>query len=119
MTFQKSKNPEVNTYLLTIPENIRLLFQKVRMCILETEPDLEEAIKWKNCLTYLSGKENLIQTVLGKEKVSLIFHNGAKLKNHGNLLEGDGAKVRTVRITSLDFEVKALKKLVEESVTMG
>jgi hypothetical protein len=70
-------------------------------------PALNESIKWRNCLVYATTR-NLIQTVVGKGKVSLIFFEGASLKDKYRLLEGDGSKARTMRITSPEFRRTAL-----------
>lgn len=106
----------VEQYLNTIPEENKNLFLEVRNCVLETTPLLEEAIKWKNCLTYVYKGKNLIQTVLGKNKVSLIFHNGAKIKDVDGFLEGDGSKVRTYRINTESFDEKMLANYVSLAI---
>jgi hypothetical protein len=58
--------------------------------------------------------KNHIQTVVGKGKISLIFFEGVALKDKYGLLEGDGNKARTLRITSPDFNRKALQNYVKQ-----
>src|SRR5690349_12986970 len=84
-----------------------------REVILATEQDLHESIKWKNCLVYGTNK-NHIQTVVGKGKISLIFFEGVSLKDKYGLLEGDGNKARTMRITSPSFNKKAFGDHVKQ-----
>jgi len=57
-----------------------------------------------------------IQTVVGKGKISLIFFEGVSLKDAYGLLEGEGNKVRTLRITSSDFSKKALEDYVKQTL---
>jgi hypothetical protein len=82
---------------------------------LAAAPDFNESIKWKNCLVYGTTK-NHIQTVVGNGKISLIFFLGATLKDPYGLLEGDGKKVRTLRITSPEFNREALANYVQQSL---
>ncbi len=117
MTHLPSRNDIVNTYLKTLPENIAPLFSKIRLCILEAGPAFNESIKWKDCLVY-GTKNNHIQTVVGKGKISLIFFNGISLLDDYGLLEGDGKKTRTMRITSLDFDQEALRGYVQQTIQL-
>jgi hypothetical protein len=115
MKYKKSKNDIVNEYIENLNTEIAPLFLEIRDCVLGAGPSLNESIKWKNCLVYGTTK-NHIQTVVGKGKVSLIFFDGVRLKDKFGLLEGDGNKARTVRITSLDFNRKALKDYVKQTL---
>lgn len=115
MQYTKSNNDMVNDYLNALSEDIAPLFLAIRACILAAGPALNESIKWKNCLVYGTAK-NHIQTVLGKGKVSLIFFDGAVLRDQHGLLEGDGNKARTMRITSLEFNKEALSDYVKQTL---
>lgn len=115
MKFKKSKNDIVNEYIKALNEEIAPLFVAVRSAVLAAGPSFNESIKWKNCLVYATEK-NHIQTVVGKGKVSLIFFEGASLKDKYGLLEGDGSKARTMRITSADFNKAALTDYVTQTL---
>ncbi|MBL8080704.1 MAG: DUF1801 domain-containing protein [Anaerolineales bacterium] len=115
MKYAKSKNDIVNEYIHALNEDIAPLFLEIRSCILAAGPSFNESIKWKNCLVYSTTK-NHIQTVVGKGKVSLIFFEGTSLKDKYDLLEGDGSKARTMRITSADFNKKALADYVKQTL---
>lgn len=114
MNYTKSKNDQVNEYIEKIGEE-KELFLKIREVILSVEPSLAESIKWKNCLVYTTNK-NIIQTVLGKKKVSLIFFEGASFRDEWNELNGDGNKTRTMRIESLNFNETALRAYVKLAI---
>lgn len=115
MKFKKSKNDIVNEYISTLSEEIAPLFIAVRAAVLAAGPSLNESIKWKNCLVYATTK-NHIQTVVGKGKISLIFFEGISLKDKYGLLEGDGNKTRTMRITSGAFNKAALTDFVKQTL---
>ena len=115
MKYRKSKNDIVNEYIENLDEDITPLFLEIRECVLAAGPSFNESIKWKNCLVYGTTK-NHIQTVVGKGKVSLIFFEGASLKDKYGLLEGDGNKARTMRITSPDFNKRALTDYVKQTL---
>lgn len=115
MKYQRSQNDIVNEYIENLSEDIAPLFLDVRACVLAAAPAFNESIKWKNCLVYATAK-NHIQTVVGKGKVSLIFFEGVALIDKYGLLEGDGNKARTMRITSADFNKKALTDYVKQTL---
>lgn len=117
MAFKKSKNETVNKYLRDLDTPMARLFHQIREIVLETDPSLDEDIKWKNCLTYIQGKKNIIQTVLGKEKITLIFHDGMQIKDQYGLLEGDGAKTKSYRISGVPNKA-ALASYVRQASDM-
>lgn len=115
MKYKPSQNDIVNEYLNNLDEEIAPLFLEVRACVLETGPSFNESIKWKDCLVYGTTK-NHIQTVVGKGKISLIFFEGVSLEDNYGLLEGDGKKTRTMRITTPDFNREALREYVRQTL---
>lgn len=115
MKFKKSKNDIVNEYIENLEKEIAPLFIEIRKCVLSAAPSFNESIKWKNCLVYGTTR-NHIQTVVGRGKVSLIFFDGVSLNDRYGLLEGDGNRARTMRITSLDFDRKALTEYVRQTL---
>ena len=115
MKFKKSKNDIVNEYIEGLSPEIAPLYLEIRDCVLAAGPTFNEIIKWKNCRVY-STLKNHIQTVVGKSKVSLIFFEGVSLTDKYGLLEGDGSKARTMRITSSEFNKKALTDYVKQTL---
>lgn len=118
MRYTKSKNQAVNDYIESLNPDIRDLFLAIRQEVLSISGDLEESIKWNDCLVYSLGK-NLIQTVVGGHKVSLIFFEGAQIKDSYGLLEGDGKKTRTMRVVSPEFNKDALQEYVRQAIQLG
>ncbi len=116
MNYTPSQNDVVNDYLADLDEGAAVLFHAIREAVLAAGPEFNESIKWKNCLVY-GTKKNHIQTVLGKGKVSLIFFDGASFEDPYGLLEGDGKKTRTMRITSADYNKDALANYVRQALS--
>lgn len=106
-----SRNDVVNDYLAGLDSVIRDLFVDVREQVLSAGVDLDESIKWRDCLVY-STSRNLIQTVLGKGRISLIFFQGAELDDGRGLLEGGGKTARTFRISGDGYDRDALQGYV-------
>ena len=117
MNFEPSQNDNVNEYIAALDGAIQPLFVAVRDCVLQAGPEFNESIKWKDCLVYGTSK-NHIQTVVGKGKISLIFHQGAALADDYGFLEGDGKKTRTMRINSADFNREALSDYVKRTLAL-
>ncbi len=117
MKYTPSQNDVVNEYLDNLDEKIAPLFIEVRACVLEAGPSFNESIKWKDCLVYSTAK-NHIQTVAGKGKISLIFFEGVSIEDRYGLLEGEGKKTRTMRVTTPDFNREALKDYVHQTLQM-
>jgi hypothetical protein len=118
MNPRPSKDPAVNDYLDAVDSSLRPLFVAVRETILSADPALAEAIKWRDSLTYSAGS-NIIQTVVGEGKISLVFFDGASLPDPRGLLEGGGRAARTVRITSLAYDDAALTVLVRDAAALA
>ncbi len=118
MSYKKSRNQVVNDYIESLDSSIQGLFIAIRDKVLSVSSELDEDIKWKDCLVYSKDK-NLIQTVVGKNKISLIFFEGVQINDSYGLLEGDGKKTRTMRIISKDFNASALQEYIKQAITLG
>lgn len=113
MSYTKSKNNVVNEYIDNLESNLEKLFIEIREVVLGECPDFTEDIKWKNCLTY-TAKKNAIQTVVGKEHITLIFFEGASFDDNYDLLEGDGKKTRSYKVKE-KVNNSALKHYVKQA----
>ncbi|MDN5204850.1 DUF1801 domain-containing protein [Fulvivirgaceae bacterium BMA10] len=118
MEFDESINENVNEYIKQLDSPLKPLFIDIRKTILKACPDFKEDIKWKNCLTY-STKKNAIQTVVGKEQITLIFFEGVSLNDPKSLLFGDGKKARSYRITEQHFDESGLRDLATQAMELS
>jgi hypothetical protein len=56
---------------------------------------------------------------VGKGKVSLIFFDGVDIDDPRGLLEGDGNRVRAMRIASRDVDREALASCLRQAVRLA
>lgn len=93
--------PEVDAFLKERKHPLTQEIQEVRKIILETDPRIEETIKWKSPTFMYKG--NIASYFFNAKKfVSLMFHKGALIPDASGLLEGDGKESRVARFHSLE-----------------
>ncbi len=88
--------------------------QLVRTIILETDPRVDETIKWQTpTFTY----EGNIASFNSRSKghVSLLFHTGAAIPGTHPLLGGGGDTARYISFASID-EVRAARKGLQDVI---
>ncbi len=96
------KNPagtEVSTHIQKLDPSIRSVVEAIRKIILSSHIEIGERIKWNNPSFYYTGemkafdpkeyKRDIAVFNLFKERIMLVFPNGAKLNDKSGLLEGD------------------------------
>ena len=109
-----NRNPEVDAWFEAYENPQKELVQAVRDAILDADPRVTEAIKWKAPTFVYRGN---IASFYPKTKshASLMFHTGASLPDPSGLLAGEGDTSRVARFESIeDLEVKtpALQALI-------
>ena len=111
-----NKNPEVDEYLAKKNHPLTPEIQRVREIILNTDPRVEECIKWSSPTFVYKG--NMASYFMNAKKhVSLMFHKGVLIDDLRGLLEGDGKEGRTAKFRDMDDIEK--KKAALESVVRG
>lgn len=118
MAARESKDPSVNAYLKQLDGPQKLTVLKLREVVLGSDPSITEAIKWKNCLTFMYNGKNIIQTVVGKKHTTFIFFDGIRLKDPREMLFGDGKTVRSARFPDGDIDTKGLRDLVRQQISL-
>lgn len=112
--------PEINQYLLNLPEDKRQLAMQLREIILSADAQLTESIKWGN-LTYSTGKVNIafIYTYTQTDYMNLGFLHAVELADPKKLFEGTGKGMRHIKVRSLkDIPAAQIKKWVKEAVLL-
>jgi hypothetical protein len=109
-----NRNPEVDAWFEAYENPQKELVQAVRDAILDADPRVTEAIKWKAPTFVYRGN---IASFYPKTKshASLMFHTGASLPDPSGLLAGEGDTSRVARFESIeDLEAKtpALRALI-------
>ena len=113
-----SKNPTVTAYLKQLEGPQKEVVLKLREVVLGTDKSITEDIKWKNCLTFMYGEKNIIQTVVGKNHTTFIFFDGTKLNDPHKLLFGEGKTVRSARFPDTNINSKAVQDLVRQAIAL-
>ena len=113
-----STNETVNSYLQNLSEPHQSIVLKLREIAFTAEPNLEEDIKWRNCLVF-KFRKNLTQMVVGKEHVTVIFFEGVQLEDPEGWLDGDGKKTRSARFKDADFSAETFKALFLQAVELN
>jgi len=104
-------NPEVDQFLKDKNHPMMDEIQSVRKIILEADPNIKEAIKWKSPTFIYKG--NIASFFMNAKKfVSLMFHKGALIQNTHGLLDGDGKEARVARFTDMDDITEKKEALV-------
>ncbi|MFQ5873009.1 MAG: DUF1801 domain-containing protein [Dehalococcoidia bacterium] len=91
----------VDAWMANLTPRLREIAQELRALILATDPQLSEVIKWGNPCYEKKGRVCYLATVSDKY-VNLGFWTGADLTDPQGLIEGTGAKMRHVKVRSMD-----------------
>jgi len=109
-----NRDPGVDAWFDTYDNPQKQLVQAVRRVVLDADPRITEAIKWKAPTFMYKG--NLASFYPKSTKhVSLMFHTGAALADPTGLLEGEGDTSRVARFrdeADLTAKTDALSGLV-------
>jgi len=93
-------NPEVDEWFAAKQPPLSEAMLGVRRVILQTDPRIEETIKWSTPTFMYRG--NIASFNPAKKLVSLLFHRGAAIPGDHPGLEGDGQTARVMRFTDLN-----------------
>lgn len=105
----------VNEYVAAMPENQQPIAEALRNLIRETAPELEENLKWG--MPNYSNAKNLLYLASQKNHVNFGFHDASFLNDPEKLLEGTGAKMRHVKIRTLEnIPLEGLRNLILQAV---
>jgi hypothetical protein len=109
-----NRSPEVDAWFESYQNPLKPLVQAVREVILDTDPRMTEAVKWKAPTFMYKGNLASFYPKSAKH-VSLMFHTGAALPDPTGLLEGEGDTSRVARFSDaedLAAKTQALRGLV-------
>ena len=93
-----------DTWIAALEPNQRSIAMALRRLILDTCPELTETIKWGNPVYELPGFQQagkVCYLAATKAYVSLGFFNGAELTDPEGIIEGNGKKMRHVKVRDL------------------
>jgi len=90
----------------------------LRKVVRAAAPDAQEAWKWSQPVYETNGPFCAIKAF--KDHVNLIFWCGADIQDPNGLLEGKGAKMRHMKVTSpKDINKEAFEQMVQSAVRLN
>ena len=111
-------NKDIETYVNGLSDFQKEIVLAIREIVLSADPKMKEAIKWGSIAFY--NNKNVCGFRVAKAHITLLFMEGASLKNKDNILQGNGAKARTYKILKVEnINAKALTALVKEALSLG
>lgn len=108
----------VDAYILALPPELSALCTRLLSLVADAAPDATLSIKWGQPVWERHGPFAFLRA--SKAHVTLGFWRGAQLDDPHHLLEGDGDKMRHVKLTpDGDFPLAALRRFVHEAVAQN
>jgi hypothetical protein len=90
----------VDGYIDGLEDWQKEIVSRVRKIILENAPNSEEAVKWAQPVYSSNGPFAFVKAF--KKHVNFGFWRGTQLDDPEGLLQGEGVKMRHVKLTSLE-----------------
>jgi hypothetical protein len=101
-----NKNPKVDAYMQDLDNPLKEIWESIRTIVLETDPKMEEDIKW-GAPTFIYKGNLATFNPRAKKFVNLTFHTGATINDPEGVLEGDAKEARSFRAAnSEELETK-------------
>jgi len=108
----------VDAYIASLPSEQAKVVSTIRQIIRKTAPKAAEAVKWAQPVYEANGPFCYIRAF--KSHVTFGFWRGVDLPDPLGLLEGDGDRMRHVKlITVKDIRKKALQDFIKEAVRLN
>jgi hypothetical protein len=96
-----NKNPKVDEYMQKLDNPLKETWESIRTIVLETDPKMEEDIKW-GAPTFIYNGNLATFNPRAKKFVNLTFHTGAFIDDPEGVLEGDAKEARVFRVTDTE-----------------
>lgn len=112
------KDPQVDEFIEQLENPVQDIVSELRTLVFEAYPEMDEGFKWDKPSYAKEGLVCYMQTAKGH--VNFGFYRGAELRDESNLLEGDGKKMRHVRLNRTDdIQNDELKLLIWDAVELN
>jgi len=115
---KKYSNSDIQNYVNGLPEMQRGLVVELREAVLATDSKVQEGIKWGSIAFF--HQQNICGYWVAKNHVTLLFMEGAMLNDIHGVLEGNGAKARTCKVTAdASIHREAITDLLQQCLERG
>ena len=112
------KPTNVDEYIASLPPEHAQLVRELRGIIKKAAPKATEAYKWAQPVYETNGPMIWIKAY--KSYVNIGFWRGTEMQDKPNLLEGDGDRMRHVKLTTLkDIKKTALTDYIKQAITLN
>jgi len=112
------KPTNVDEYVASLPANHADIVNELRGMIKKAAPKATEAYKWAQPVYELHGP--LIWIRAYKSYVNIGFWRGTELQDKHGLLEGEGDRMRHVKLASIqDIKKSALTDYIKQAVRLN
>ena len=115
-------HPDFDQVLAEKPPAVQSLYRKIRATVLRTYPESNELLYHTHALSSVYSvsdklKHAFCHIAVYTNHINLGFNQGTELDDPAGLLQGTGAKIRHIPISSAaDLEDPALVSLISEAV---
>ena len=120
-----NRSGEVDQFIKDLEHPLKEEIAQMRAIILDSDPQISEHIKWNAPSFLYNGEDRLTFNLHHRDRIQLIFHRGAKVKDSQGfefedstgLLEwvtADRAKLTLLDMQDLDAKKTALRKVVNQ-----
>ncbi|MBO6515605.1 MAG: DUF1801 domain-containing protein [Bacteroidia bacterium] len=111
-------NPKVQEYVNGLSPLQQSLVLASREAVLAAGAQVKEDIKWGSIAFY--NERNICGYRVAKAHVTLLFMEGATLPDPSEILQGTGAKARTIKLTEENqVPSDAITQLVKDALALG
>lgn len=108
-------NPLADPFFDGLDGPVQETARKLRELIFDASENMVEEIKWSKPSYSHDGLVCYLQPA--KTHINFGFYQGAQLEDRGGLLEGDGTKMRHIRIKrTADIQPELFKNLIWEAI---
>ncbi len=108
----------MNAFISKLSPSNRKIVKNLRGIILKAVPNVEEAIKWG--MPCYSQNGMICHIIPAKAHVSLAFSKGVGLTDPNSLLQGEGKKMRHIKLRSEnEIKTKIIATWVREAVSLN
>ncbi len=105
----------IDQYIAKQPEDKQEVLKALRDLIKDTSPEITEAIKWG--YPSFGYKKDVCYLATQKNHVNFGFYEGGLLSDPQKLLEGTGAKMRHIKIRTInDLQAEPMRELIREAM---
>jgi len=112
---EKIKDKAIESYVNGLTDFQKELVLAIRKVVLSADDRIQEGMKWSSIAFF--NKKNICGFRVAKSHITLLFMEGASLNDKQNILEGNGAKARTYKVTKVsEINASALTELVKDSL---